>query len=141
MRGPRPFRIFLMVILALTPLAHAFWFVQAWRVLDAVVWLGLRDVLQGFWVAAALVVLAAGLDLLGVRVIPRQALRPWGQAVARLWLIAACLGFLGVTVVGGLEWLSRPVTTILPVAQQARAEPARRAVFRYAAYLGAGFRC
>jgi hypothetical protein len=28
MRGPRPFRIFLMVILALMPLAQYFWFVR-----------------------------------------------------------------------------------------------------------------
>ncbi len=40
MRGPRPFRIFLMIILALTPLAQAFWFVRAWRVIDAVAWSG-----------------------------------------------------------------------------------------------------
>jgi hypothetical protein len=36
-----------MIILALTPLAQAFWFVQAWRVLDVVAWPGLRYVLQG----------------------------------------------------------------------------------------------
>src|SRR6266705_403955 len=90
MRGPRPFRIFLMVILALTPFAQSFWFLRAWRVIDALAWLGL-------------------LDLLGVRVILRRALGPWGRAVARLWLIASCLGFLAVAGVGGVEWLSRPV--------------------------------
>jgi hypothetical protein len=127
-----------MIILARTPVAQAFWFVQAWRVLDAVAWPGLRSVLQGLWVAAALVVLAAGLDLLGVRVIPCQALRPWGRTVARLWLIVSCIGVLGVTVVGTIEWLSRPVTAVLPPAQQARVEPARRAAFRYAAYLAGG---
>jgi uncharacterized protein len=135
MRGPRPFRIFLMVILALTPLAQCFWFVQAWRVIDAVAWPAPRALLQGLWIVAALVVLAAGLELLGLGVIPRRVLGPWGRAVARLWLIAAGLGFLAVTVVGGIEWLSRPVTAVLPVAQQARVEPARRAAFRYAAYL------
>jgi uncharacterized protein len=80
--------------------------------------------LQGLWVTAVLVVLAAGLDLLGVRVVPRQALRPWGRAVARIWLIASCIGFLAVTAVGGIEWLSRPLIAV----QQARIEPARRAV-------------
>jgi uncharacterized protein len=135
MRGPRPFRIFLMVILALTPLAQCFWFVQAWRVIDAVAWPAPRALLQGLWIVAALVVLAAGLELLGLGVIPRRVLGPWGRAVARLWLIAAGLGFLAVTVVGGIEWLSRPVTAVLPVAQQARVEPARRAAFLYAAYL------
>ena len=138
MRGPRPFRIFLMVILALTPLAQSFWFLRAWRVIDAVAWLGLRALLQGLWLVATLVVLAAALDLLGVRVILRRALGPWGRAVARLWLIASCLGFLAVAGVGGVEWLSRPVMAALPVAQQARVEPARRTVFRYAAYLAGG---
>ncbi len=138
MRGPRPFRIFLMGILALTPLAHYFWFVQAWRLVNAVPSPGPRALLQGLWVAAALVVLAAGLDLLGVRVIPRRALGPWGRAVARLWLIASCIGFLAVTAVGGIERLSRLAMAVLPMAQQARVEPARRTVFRYAAYLAGG---
>jgi predicted MPP superfamily phosphohydrolase len=138
MRGPRPFRIFLMVILALTPLAQAFWFVWAWRAIGAVAWPVPRVLLQGLWGVAVLVVLAAGLDLLGVRVIPRQAARPWGRAVARIWLIASCIGFLAVTAVGGIEWLSRPVMAVLPAVQQARIEPARRAVFRYATYLAGG---
>ncbi len=138
MRGPRPFRIFLMVILALTPLAQSFWFVRAWRVINAMPWAGSRSLLQCLWVVAALVVLAAGLDLLGVRIIPRRALGPWGRAVARLWLIASCLGFLAVTAVGSIESLSRPAMAALPMAQQARVEPARRTVFRYAAYLAGG---
>jgi predicted MPP superfamily phosphohydrolase len=138
MRGPRPFRIFLMGILALTPLAQAFWFVWAWRAIGAVAWPVPRGLLQGLWGVAVLVVLAAGLDLLGVRVIPRQAARPWGRAVARIWLIASCIGFLAVTAVGGIEWLSRPVMAVLPAVQQARIEPARRAVFRYATYLAGG---
>jgi hypothetical protein len=138
MRGPRPFRMFLMGILARTPLAQAFWFVWAWRLIDAVARSGPRDVLPGLWVTAVLVVLAAGLDLLGVRVIPRQAVRPWGRAVARTWLIASCIGFLAVTAVGGIEWLSRPVMAVLPAVQQARIEPARRAVFRYVTYLAGG---
>lgn len=135
MRGPRPFRIFLMGILVLTPLAQAFWFAQALGVIDAIPWPGPRALLHGLWIVAALAVLAAALDMLGVRVIPRRALRPWGRAGARLWLIASCVGFLAVAVVGGVEWLSRPAMAALPVVQQARVEPVRRTVFRYAAYL------
>src|SRR6266581_3732353 len=52
MRGPRPFRLFLMLILALTPLAQSFWFVQAWQVIDAMAWPGLRTLLQGLWIVA-----------------------------------------------------------------------------------------
>jgi predicted MPP superfamily phosphohydrolase len=127
-----------MGILALTPLAQACWLAWAWRVIGAVAWPELRVLLQGLWGVAVLAVLAAGLDLLGVRAIPRRALKPWGRAVARLWLIAACIGWLAVVVVGALEWLSRPVTVLLPAAQQARVEPARRTAFRYAAYLAGG---
>src|SRR5919202_3374364 len=109
MRGPRPFRIFLMVILALTPLAQAFWFVWAWRLIGAVPWPGLRYFLQALWGVAALVVLAAGIELLVRPVILSRMLGPWRRAVARLWLIAACIGFLAGAVVGGIERLSRPV--------------------------------
>jgi uncharacterized protein len=138
MRGPRPFRIFLTAILALTPLAQFFWCAWAWRVVDAVVWPGPRLLLQGLWAGAALVVLAAGIELLVGPAILRRVLGPWGRAVARLWLIASCIGFLAVLVVGALERLSRPVTAVLPVAQAARVEPARRTAFRYAASLAGG---
>src|SRR5712691_10777662 len=106
--------------------------------IDAVTWSVLRALLRGLWIVAALVVLAAALDMLRVRVIPRWAFGPWGRAVARLWLIASCLGFLAVTVVGSLEWLSRSAMAALPVAQATRIEPARQTVFRYAAYLAGG---
>src|SRR5215813_11788014 len=138
MRGLRPFRLFLMVILALTPLTQSFWFARAWQVIDAVAWLGLRALLQGLWIVAALVVLAAALDMLRVRVIPRWAFGPWERAVARLWLIASCFGFLAVTMVGSFEGLSRSAMAALPAAQATRVEPARHTVFRYAAYLAGG---
>ena len=64
MRGPRPFRLFLMGILALTPLTQSFWFAQAWHAIDAVAWRWPRALLQGLWIVAALVVLAAVLDML-----------------------------------------------------------------------------
>jgi predicted MPP superfamily phosphohydrolase len=138
MRGPRPFRIFWMGILALTPLAQYFWFVWAWRLIDAVAWPGPRYALQGLWGVAALVVLATGLELLMGPVIPRRVLGPWGRAVARLWLIASCIGCLAVLVVGGIEWLARPMMAVLPAAQEVRVEPARHIVFRHAAYLAGG---
>src|SRR5215467_9728766 len=135
MRGPRPFRLFLMVILVLTPLAQSFWFTQAWHVIDAVAWPGPRALLHGLWIVAALVVLAAVLDMLRVRLLPRRAFGPWGRAVVRLWLIASCFSFLAVTAMGSLEWFSRPAMAALPLAQWARGEPALHTVFRYAAYV------
>src|SRR5262249_33651782 len=58
----------------------SFWFGRVWRVIDAVAWPGPRTLLQGLWIVAALVVLAAALDMLRVRVLPRRAFGPWGRA-------------------------------------------------------------
>src|SRR5499426_2765265 len=138
MRGPRPFRLFLMVILALTPLTQYFWFARAWHVIAAVAWPGPRALLQGVWIVAALVVLAAALDMLRVRVIPRRAFGPWGRAIARLWLITSCFSFVAIMVVGSLAWFSQSAMAALPVAYATRVEPAQHTVFRYAAYLAGG---
>jgi predicted MPP superfamily phosphohydrolase len=127
-----------MVILALTPLAQPFWFIQAWRMIDAVTWPVAHSLLQGLWAAAALIVLATALDLLLGQTILRRVFGPWGRAVARLWLIASCLGFLAVVAVGSVEWLSRPAMTVLSVPQAAWINPARRTAFRYATYLAGG---
>jgi uncharacterized protein len=135
MRGPRPFRIFLMVILMLTPLAQYFWFARAWHVIDATPWPWLRHLGQSLWLVAVLVVLAAVLDLLVGHVISRRDLWPWGRAVVRLWLVASCVSYLAVTAVGVIEWLSRPVVAVLPAAQMASVEPISGTFFRYAAYL------
>jgi uncharacterized protein len=127
-----------MIILALTPLAQSFWFVQAWRVIDAVAWPGVRTLLQGLLVVAALVVLAVALDMLRVRLLPRRAFGPWGRAVVRLWLIASCLSFLAITAVGSLAWFSQPAMAALPLAPWARIAPAYHTVFRTAVYLAGG---
>jgi predicted MPP superfamily phosphohydrolase len=135
MRGPKPFRMFLMVILALTPLAQTFWFGQAWQVIDAVTWSGLRYLLLALWIATGLLVLGTVLDLLVGPVIPRRGLGPWGRAIARLWLIASCLSYVAVTAVGSLEWLSQPAIAALPGVPQEGLEPVRSTVFRSVTYL------
>src|SRR6267142_2161227 len=103
MRGPRPFRIFLMAILVLTPLAQYFWFARVWRLIDAMAWPGLRYLGQSLWLVVVLVVLAAVLDLMAGHRILRRDLWPWGRAVPRFWLIASCVGYLAVAAVGGIE--------------------------------------
>src|SRR5215510_15083311 len=135
MRGPRPFRLFLMIILVFTPLTQSFWFARAWHVIDAVAWPGPRALLHGLWIVAALVVLAAVLDMLQVRLLPRRAFGPWGRAIVRLWLITSCFSFLTMMAVGSLEWFSRPAMAALPLALWAHGAPAHHTVFRYAAYL------
>lgn len=103
MRGPRPFRIFLMGILALTALAQLFWVGRAWQVIDAMVWPGPRYLLKSLQMAALLAVVATALDLLVGPVIPRRGLGPWGRAVPRLCLIASCIGYLEVAAISGVE--------------------------------------
>ena len=139
MRGPRPFRIFLMVILVLTPLAQYFWFIRAWHLIDAMAWPWLRYLGQSLWLAAVLVVLASVLDLIVGHRLLRRDLWPWRRAGARLWLIASCVGYLAVTAVVGTEWLSRPAIAALPATQRARVEPVWGTFFHYAAYLAGSF--
>jgi predicted MPP superfamily phosphohydrolase len=138
MRGPKPFRIFLMIILALTPFAQAFWFGQAWEVIGAVAWSGPRHLLQVLWVAAGLLVLATMFDLLVRPVIPRRGPGPWALAASRLWLIASCLSYVGVAAVGSIEWLSQPAIAALPVVPWEGLAPATNILFRSATYLAGG---
>jgi uncharacterized protein len=135
MRGPRPFRIFLMVILVLTPLAQYFWFARAWHMIDMMAWPWLRNLGQSLWLVAVLVVIAGVLDLMVGHLLSRRDLWPWGRAVVRLWLVASCVGYLAVAAVGGIEWLSRPAVAALPAAQRARVESAWATFFHCAAYL------
>ena len=80
----------------LTPLAQAFWCAWAWRGVGGVASPGPRLLLQGLCGLAVLVVLAAGTELLVGPEILRRVLGLWGRVVARLWLIASCIGFLAV---------------------------------------------
>jgi predicted MPP superfamily phosphohydrolase len=50
-------------------------------------------------------------------------------------LIESCVGYLAVTAVGGVEWLSRLLSAALPSAQRVRVEPVRHTFFHYLAYL------
>jgi predicted MPP superfamily phosphohydrolase len=136
MGGFMSFRMMLLVIVpALMCLGQGFWFVRAWRVIDAMAWPRARSLLRGLWMGAALVVLATVLDPMVGPVIPRRGVGPWVLAVSRLWVIASFFGGLAVISMEGLEWLSRPAIAALPTAQRERFEPARRTFFRDTAYL------
>jgi uncharacterized protein len=124
-----------MIILVLTPLAQYFWFARAWHLIATMAWPGLRYLGQSLWLVAALAVLVAVLDLMVGHRILRRDLWPWGRAVARLWLIASCVGYVAVTVVWGIEWLSQPAIAALSAAQRARIEPVWSSFFHYVAYL------
>jgi uncharacterized protein len=126
--------IFLFVFLSLMYLVQRFWFVRAWRFIIAIARPGRRYMLQGLWIVAVLVLLVTSLDPILGHFIPRQGLGNWVLSVSRLWLVGSFFGFLGVTLVGGIEWLSRYIYAI-PSAQRESFDPARRRFFRYAAYL------
>jgi hypothetical protein len=128
-------RIFLLVILLLTPLAQYFWFTRAWHVIDAMAWPWLRSLGQSLWLMAMVVILAAVLDLMLGHRFGRRDLWPWRRAGLRLWLIASCVGYLAVTAIGGLEWLSRLVLAAIPAAQRASVEPMFGPFFHYAGYV------
>ena len=51
---------------------------------DAVAWPGPRTLLQGLWIVAALVVLAAALDMLRIRVLPRRGVGHGGERCSNL---------------------------------------------------------
>jgi uncharacterized protein len=136
MRGLLPWRVITpVIVLTLLCLGQGFWFVRAWRVIDAMAWPGPRALLRGVWMVAALVVLTTLLDLLVGPLIPRRGLGTWILAVSRLWVMASCVGCLAVIAIEGLEWLSWPAIAALPAAQRERFDPARRTFFHYAASL------
>src|SRR2546430_14795300 len=97
MGGFMSFRMMLLVIVpALMCLGQGFWFVRAWRVIDAMAWPRARSLLRGLWMGAALVVLATVLDPMVGPVIPRRGVGPWVLAGSRLWVIASFFGGLAV---------------------------------------------
>src|SRR6202008_4864380 len=139
MRELVPFRfIFIAVFLWLMYLVQRFWFIRAWRFIKTIVQPGLRYLFQGLWIAAVLVLLIAILDPVLGGFIPCRGLGNWVIYASRLWLVGSFFGFLCVTLVGVIEWLSRHAIYAIPSAQRKSFDPARRTFFRYAAYLAGG---
>jgi len=114
-----------------------FWFVRAWRGLENLTFGTWRHSLQGVLVGAAVLLLLATLDPI-FKLFPRAGGGAWVLAACRLWLVASLFGFLAVQSVQALNWLTETGSRILPAARLASFDPARRAFFRYAAYLAGG---
>jgi predicted MPP superfamily phosphohydrolase len=128
---------FLFLFLLLMYAVQRFWFVRAWRAIENLTLGTWRHSLQGVLVGAAVLLLLAMLDPI-FKLFPRGSAGAWVLAVCRLWLLASFFGFLAVESVQALNWLAKTGFRILPAARLASFDPARRAFFRYAAYLAGG---
>jgi predicted MPP superfamily phosphohydrolase len=128
---------FFVFFLILMYAVQRFWFVRAWRAIEglsASVW---RHSLHGALIAAATLLLLAMLDPI-FKFFPRAWGGAWVFAVCRLWLIASLLGLIAIQPVQALNWITKVGSRILPASRLASVDPARRAFFRYAAYLAGG---
>ena len=135
MRGVVLYRfVFLIALLSVIYIVQRFWFLRTWRLVGAVNEPGWRYLLKGLLVAAAVTVLAAILDPILGRFIPRYGLGNWVVAASRVWLVASFLGYLVVTSVGMLELLSKPTLYAFPLARREGIDQSRRTFFRYATY-------
>ena len=126
--------VFLVALLSILYIVQRFWFLRAWRLVSGVPQAGWRYLLNGLLLAAAAVVLAAILDPMLGHFIPRHGLGNWVVASARVWLVASFLGFLAVTAVRTLEFLSKPALYAFPPVRRESVDESRRTFFRYAAY-------
>lgn len=79
-------------------LAQIFWFSKAWR-LSGPVRLPFKLLLRCLLGAAALILLATGIDPVFVRFLPVQGFTDWALAVSRAWLFASSLGLLAIVTV------------------------------------------
>jgi len=126
--------LFLALFLSLIYGVQRFWFLRAWRAIDDVNTLALRNSLHVLLLAAAIALLASLLDPLLGHFIPRNLIGQGLITATRLWLIASFFAFIAVQSVGAIEW-----TTSLPARMKAGGavdfDPSRRTFFRYAAYL------
>ncbi len=120
----------LLSFLVLLVLAQRFWFLGAWQWIGAIHRPALRNLLRIAWFAALLLFVAAFLDPIFGRFLPRAGGGKWIIAGARIWLIASLFAFFAVKFVGALGWISSFATS----AASTTFDPARRKFFRYAAY-------
>jgi hypothetical protein len=127
--------VFLFFVLSLIYLGQRFWFVTAWRRVDALARPAWKTPLHAFVLAVAAVVVATFCDPMLGHFIPRHDPGKWMIAGTRIWLVASTFAFLAVTAVGLVERLSRPATRVMTSKNRERFDPTRRALFRCAAGL------
>jgi uncharacterized protein len=110
-----------------------FWFVGAWQWIVSLSRPTLRSALQILWYVALLLMVAGFLDPLLGHAVSKIAGGKWITAAARIWLLASLFGFIAVKMVGLVGWMTGIGAEL--ISKQTSFDPARRNLFRYAAYL------
>jgi predicted MPP superfamily phosphohydrolase len=111
-----------------------FWFLSAWHWIEGVSRIGTRHLLQGLWIAAAVVLLSSFLEPWLGRIWPRGAVGSSLVAISRVWLVASFFAFFAFQSVEVVGWISRTAAGHFS-SQRAALDPGRRDLFRYLAYL------
>ena len=125
--------VIFFAFLALIVLIQRFWLVNAWRWTQAAMPASARYLLQGLWVAAVLVLLASFLEPFVGRMLPPGPIGTWLVGGARVWLLASFFAFFAFQSVEVVGWISRAAHGA--VSPRLAFDPARRDLFRYAAYM------
>src|SRR5581483_2291923 len=108
-----------------------FWFVNAWRWIESVERGAWRNVFQGLWIVALLVMLATFFEPFFGRLVPKGPFGTWLTGGARVWLVASVFAFLAYQSVELLGWISHAASG----SERMAFDPSRRHAFRYLAYL------
>jgi len=108
-----------------------FWFVNAWRWIESVERGAWRNVFQGLWIVALLVMLATFFEPFFGRLVPKGPFGTWLTGGARVWLVASVFAFLAYQSVELLGWISHAASG----TERSTFDPGRRDAFRYLAYV------
>jgi hypothetical protein len=130
------FLLRLGIFLAFVGLMYAvqrFWFLNAWRRIQAVSSPDWRHLLQGVWWVAFAVLLASLLDPFVGHLFPRRGPGSWIIALTRVWLVASLFAFLAYELVSLFGWGSA-LASRLVASSPREFDSGRRDFFRYAAY-------
>ena len=122
-----------------------FWFVRAWRWIQALASAHWRFGLDAVLIALAVIVFVSTFDSLFGHVVSRLSFGRSLITFSRLWLIASFFAFIAVQAVGGVEWVTDGVARLrrgtgVAIGDGSNRGPSgfdasRRTLFRYAAYL------
>ncbi len=122
-----------MALLSIIYIVRRFWFLRGWQLIGALAAPAPRYLLHGLLVIAAAAVLVSILDPMLGHFIPRQGVGHWVVATSRVWLLASLFGYLVVSSVGVMEFISKPALYAFPPAQRQGIDESRRTFFHYAA--------
>ncbi|MDA8168935.1 MAG: metallophosphoesterase [Nitrospiraceae bacterium] len=88
----------------------------------------MRILLRSLWVAAALILIASGIDSLSSNIFPHQGWPDWVLTASRVWLFASFLGLLAMVMV---RITAKLAVYALPATRRNRFDQSRRNFLRY----------